>query len=250
MRYGVAPSSKVLTQTTTTCTTTCLTNLPNVPTARTMRDFVNTQFLIRDALGVSDPMVLLALQMLGGGESSGVWVGATFDCVYGKPKVEVVRDLDGKYFVAGGGSSEALLDAALGEDDPQLKEGSFKEKKIATRLMTIVLHSFHSGLSVLVAIIPINEETGEIISACYFALRRLIFKHKSWLIWAGGDGAEQNQKAWKIVERKSKGEATTLLADVRQERRALPVRVRARVPKRQIPTTPPPLLLGGGNRLV
>ena len=228
----------------------CLTNLPNVPTARTMRDYVNTQFLIRDALGVSDPMVLLALKMLGGGESSGVWVGATFDCVYGKPKAEVVRDLDGKYFVAGGGSSEALLDAALGEDDPLLKEGSFKEKKIATRLMTIVLHSFHSGLSVLVAIIPINEETGEIISACYFALRRLIFKHKSWLIWAGGDGAEQNQKAWKIVERKSKGEATTLLADVRQERRALPVRVRARVPKRQIPTTPPPFLLGGGNRLV
>ena len=115
MRYGVAPSSKVLTQTTTTCTTTCLTNLPNVPTARIMRDYVNTQFLIRDALGVSDPMVLLALQMLGGGESSGVWVGATFDCVYGKPKAEVVRDLDGKYFVAGGGSSEALVDAALAE---------------------------------------------------------------------------------------------------------------------------------------
>ena len=194
----------------------CLTNLPNVPTARTLRRYTNTQFLIRDALGVSDPMVSLALKMLGGGDSSGVWVGATFDCVYGKPKAEVVRDLDGKYFVAGGGSSEALVDAALAEDDPLLKEGSFKEKKIATRLMTIVLHSFHSGLSVLVAIIPINEETGEIISACYLALRRLIFKHNSWLIWAGGDGAEQNQKAWKIVELKSKGDATTLLADVKK----------------------------------
>ena len=42
----------------------CLTNLPNVPTARTMRRYTNTQFLIRDALGVSDPMVSLALKML------------------------------------------------------------------------------------------------------------------------------------------------------------------------------------------
>ena len=54
--------------------------------------------------------------------------------------------------------------------------------------MTVVLHSFHDRRDILVAIMPINEETGSLIAEVFLTLRDKIYSKGSFLVFGGGDG--------------------------------------------------------------
>ena len=66
-------------------------------------------------------------------------------------------------------------------------------------------------MTILVAVIPLHDETGVILSNVFLRLRRAVFDHKSYLVFAGGDGASPNITAWEIVKSKSSGDARTIL---------------------------------------
>lgn len=80
-----------------------LRNVPGIPSPRQLRNYIASAFRIYDVLAISEPMVDAALCALGGPDN--LLLGATFDCVYGESFFEVVKDLDGKHLVLGGGSA-------------------------------------------------------------------------------------------------------------------------------------------------
>ena len=190
-----------------------LLNLVAVPTARTLRSYMGTPWRIRDVITISDAVLDAALWSFATTKrSTGHLLGATFDCVYGKSKAELVKDADGKFIVIGGATVKGLVGAALEDDD--IAEGDqFNDKTVATKLMTVVLHSFHDRRDILVAILPINEETGSLIAEVFLTLRDKIYSKGSFLVFAGGDGARSNLNAWDIVEKRSNGDETTKLSD-------------------------------------
>ena len=196
-----------------------LKNIPCIPGARQIRNYIATPFRIQDMIRASEPLVDAALAFFGGGQ---MMLGATFDCVYGETYFEVVKDLDQKYVLLGGSSVDGLVSAAL-DADRAAGLDKLEAKDHATKLMTVVLHLIvgkdkeKRPKATLVAVIPIHDETGVIISNVYLELRRLIFARGSWLVFGGGDGAVPNLEAWRIVSSKSKGDQNTVLSDVEDD---------------------------------
>ena len=202
-----------------------LKNLTCIPGARQIRNYIATPFRIQDMLRASEPLVDAALAFFGGGQ---IMLGATFDCVYGETYFEVVKDLDQKYVLLGGSSVDGLVSAAL-DADRAAGLDKLEAKDHATKLMTVVLHLIvgkdkeKRPKATLVAVIPIHDETGVIISNVYLELRRLIFARGSWLVFGGGDGAVPN-----------------LVADAPQPLRARAAAITARTSTESYPPGPFP----------
>jgi hypothetical protein len=194
-----------------------LVNLPCVPTYGQLKRYMGSPWRIQDVLSISSTVLSAALGVFPPRpppHSARHLLAVTFDAVYGESRAEIVKDLDGRFVVVGGGTVDGLVGAALSAAG--LSGDFFGKDEIATKLCTVVLQSFHSKHDILVAILPINEETGVLISTIFFLLRRILFDLGSWLIFAGGDGAKCNLEAWKLVKAKSAGDATTLLGNVEE----------------------------------
>ena len=150
-----------------------LLNLVAVPTSHTLRLCMGTPWRIRDVITISDAVLDAALWSFATTKrSTDHLLGATFDCVYGKSKAEI--GANGKFIVIGGATVKGLVGAAL-EDDDIADGDEFNDKTVATKLMTVVLHSFHDRRDILVAILPINEETGSPIAEVFLTLRDKIY---------------------------------------------------------------------------
>ena len=182
--------------------------LPGIPKERQVRNYVSQQWPVEKIIAPSQELVDAGLNFIGLGTVEGQMVGVTVDCVYGKSHAELFLNLEKKYKVLGSGTLENMLAAALGVED--LGDLSKLDKNtIATRLMTVVLHHFHSKRRCLISLVPLNSESGVLISKVVLETRRLVFNRGSWLVFAGGDGASPVREAWRLVKLESKGDATT-----------------------------------------
>jgi hypothetical protein len=81
-----------------------------IPSARQLRNYAATPFLLKDVVRVSASIVDAALKMRGG--PKGLVLGVTFDCVHGESHLEVVRDIDGEFILLGAASPDGLKGAA------------------------------------------------------------------------------------------------------------------------------------------
>lgn len=197
--------------------------LPGFPKERQVRNYVSQQWPVEKIIAPSQELVDAGLRFIGLGNVAGQMVGVTVDCVYGTSHAELFLNLEKKYKVLGSGTLENMLAAALGVED--LGDLSKLDKNtIATRLMTVVLQHFHSKRRCLIALVPLNSESGVLISKVVLEVRRLVFARKSWLVFAGGDGASPVREAWRLVKLESKGDANT---DLRVVERVAVIKVAA-----------------------
>ena len=144
----------------------------------------------------------------------GQLLGVTFDCIYGKSRAGIVKDLDSRHIGVGGATADDLVGAALtaaGIGERECLEG----EAVATQLMTVVLHDMAGKTNLLVAVIPLNGETGELIANLTLRLWELLFAHSLHLVFGGGGGAKEILKAWDLVKAKSHGTKWTGHADIK-----------------------------------
>ena len=66
--------------------------------------------------------------------------------------------------------------------------------------MTVVIHDSDKKHNMLMAIIPLSNETGQLISEVVLRLRDLFFARGWFLVFGGGDGAAANLDAWRRVK--------------------------------------------------
>ena len=156
-------------------------------------------------------MVNAAAQLLIKSKLSCSLVGVTVDCVHGRSRTEVVQELDGKCYMVGAGTRATdLSNAALGAGEINGR-ASLPEDEIATSLMTVVLQDWDGKHKVLVGVIPVTSETGELIKNVIERLREILFAHHLYLVFGGGDGAAPNLEAWRLMKLVSNGNKHTIL---------------------------------------
>ena len=128
--------------------------------------------------------------------------------------MEVVRDLEGKnYMVGGATNAEDLVGVALTAEQLGGRR-SLDDKDIAKSVMTIVLHDFDGHHQILVAVIPVNSESGPLIANIALRLRQYLFEKNLYLIYGGGDNHKANLGAWDIAKQRSSGSEHTKLSSV------------------------------------
>ena len=119
-------------------------NLLCVPGVRTLQRYMAPPFPVRNILTVSRAVLREALQVFSTEtQCKGHVLAATVDCVYGESRAEILKDIDGKNIIIGGALRKVDDGAVL--DCDQVCEKFFDKKSIATKLMTVVLHSLHTA---------------------------------------------------------------------------------------------------------
>ena len=187
--------------------------LPGIMCDRQVRRYLNSQWETEQLIAPSQELVDTGLNFIGQGKTSGLMVAVTVDCVYGRSRAELVMNLKKEWKVVGAGTLEDMVAAAWGEERVG-DRAKLDKDTIATRLLSIVLQHFHSKRKCLISLVPLNSETGVLLSKAVLKVRRLVFNRGSWLIFAGGDGASPVREAWRLVGLESKGDATTDLRRV------------------------------------
>ena len=124
-----------------------------------------------------------------------------------------MEDLDRSCYCVGGMTTNDLVGAALTAAELGNRD-SLSETEVATKLMTVVIHDSDKKHNMLMAIIPLSNETGQLISEVVLRLRDLFFARGWFLVFGGGDGAAANLDAWRRVKSHSTGSSQTLLRDV------------------------------------
>ena len=191
---------------------TCLTQ--TLCTMCVLHSFIGTPRPIEQVITISQPTVHDAADILLSSNLVFPFVGVTVDCCHGESKMEVVRDLEGKnYMVGGATNAEDLVGAALTAEQLGGRR-SLDDKDIAKSVMTVVLHDFDGHHQILVAVIPVNSETGPLIANIALRLRQYLFEKNLYLIYGGGDNHKANLGAWDIVKQRSSGSEHTKLSSV------------------------------------
>jgi len=159
--------------------------------------YVGTPHPIEKTITILRPVVNAAAQHLIKSKLSCSLVGVTVDCVHGRSRTEVIQELEGKcYMVGAGTSATGLLNAALGAGEFNGR-ASLPEDAITTSLMTVVLQDWDGKHKILVGVIPVTSETGELIKNVIERIRDILFAHHLYLVFGGGDGAAPNLEAWR-----------------------------------------------------
>ena len=141
-----------------------LRNLTCVPSVRQLQRATGTPFRIEDVITMPNeaPAVNRTADMFERSELLAPFCGVTFDCAYGESRAEVLQEIESKKYVCVGGATAAeLVGAALRADDVTGRKALEGDSTVATQLMAMVLHDFDGKHAALVAVIPLNDETGE-----------------------------------------------------------------------------------------
>ena len=181
-----------------------------------LRSYIGTPHTIENIITVARPTIDAAANVLLKSNLSCPLVGVTLDCVYGESKVELVRDsLETKNYIIGGATSASeLVGAALREADIEGRT-SLSGAEVATQLMTVVLQDFDGKRQLLVTVLPVHGETGELIKNVVLRIREYLFDRGLYLIFGGGDGAKANLEGFRLVELASNGDDNTILSKVK-----------------------------------
>jgi hypothetical protein len=81
--------------------------------------------------------------------------------------------------------------------------------------MTVVLQDFDGKRQLLVTVLPVHGETGELIQNVVLRIREYLFDRGLYLIFGGGDGAKANLEGFRLVELASNGDDNTILSKVK-----------------------------------
>ena len=103
----------------------------------------------------------------------------------GFSSADIAKDLDSRHICVGGATADDLVGAALTAADISERE-CLESEAAATQLMTVVLHDMAGKTNLLVAVIPLNGEAGELIANLTLRLRELLFVHSLYLVFSGG----------------------------------------------------------------
>ena len=110
----------------------------------------------------------------------------------GFSSADIAKDLDSRHICVGGATADDLVGAALTAADISERE-CLESEAAATQLMTVVLHDMAGKTNLLVAVIPLNGEAGELIANLTLRLRELLFVHSLYLVFSGGGGRCQGK---------------------------------------------------------
>ena len=190
--------------------------LPCVPSERTVRSLMAIPRPITYIMTITAEGAMMALG-IHAMESPSDFYAVSFDVVYGSSDLDVIVDEDGNPVLVGTAISDDLrgiLTYASSPSVADITDGIVPLDKLATGLMTVVLHKSTNKVPVLLATIPVNRETSSLIANTTLELRRVLFQQGAYLIYGSGDGLAANLAGFRMVKAQSSGTPETKIGDV------------------------------------